>query len=133
MNKSFLVAGATWTATVTVEYVENYATDDDLRIEAATQAVEALYGKREGVEIHKHNFTITDNSSEYTQILCALINTEIEPNCGIGAVLVIKNQDDEITNKDEDNEWYISSKIILNNAGFPKLATKFDAKFPTPS
>ena len=60
-----------------------------------------------------------------------LLTTELEPGCGIGMLLcIMDNQDPDTYPANEDHEWYVSSKTILENIGYPTLVKTFDVKYP---
>jgi hypothetical protein len=128
MTKNFLISGVNWVAEVEVNNAETYE-ERDLHIETTTRAVEAKFGKRKDVNILYHDplkITPSDEQSLETHLL-NLLTHEITPKSGIGMVMCIM---DLQTSDDKENEWYISSKVILENAGFPSLVEKFDHKFP---
>jgi hypothetical protein len=132
MTKTFIVTGANWTAKVDLGDYESLPTSD-LQTEAATRAVEARYGKRSDVDITYHKPIKMNkkdrNQYELTAALIDLITDELQDGCGVGNLLCVI---DPTINKGsgDDGEWYISSRVILANAGVPKLIERFNEKYP---
>jgi hypothetical protein len=134
MMKNFIVAGMDWVAWVDLTDCD-YIPPDKLQMEAATRAVEALYGKRDDVPISKHKpIQLTAKQKKQDELHAALIDLltdELEEGCGIGMLLcVMDDQDPETYKKGENHEWYISSKAVLENVSIPKLINRFNEKYP---
>lgn len=133
MTKTYLVAGSNWTAQVEIENIENYELNS-IQVEAATRAVEAKFGKRFDIEIYGHlPISLTDEQQEQDELhasLVKLMTDELEPNCGIGMLLCIMDNQGIVLEHNKDHEWYISSKTILENVGMPHLVEKFLLKYP---
>jgi len=129
MLKTYLVAGASWVAEIDLENTDN-TSEDNLKIEAASRAVEAHIGRRPDILVDRHSpISLTKDEKELSEnelhaALVELLTTEIDIGCGIGALLCIMDS----TN--EQNESFISSKIILENVGIPRLIQKFNEKYP---
>jgi hypothetical protein len=132
MVKTFIVTGANWTAEVNLGDYESLTTFD-LQTEAATRAVEARFGKRSDIQITYHKpIKLTKKQKdqcELQSILIELLTEELIAGCGIGNLLCVIDPD---VSKEQqiDNEWYISSRIVLANAGIPKLLDRFNEKYP---
>lgn len=132
MTKTFLVAGSNWVAEVDIVDVETLSLGT-IKMEAATKAIEALFKKRDDVEIDYHEpIVLTQEQKDSDNLHCKLVELltdEIEPGCGVGMVLcIMDNQDPDKHKAGEDHEWFVSSKTILENAGMPMLAQKFDER-----
>lgn len=133
MTRTFLVAGANWVSEVELD--TEHLTVDEIKLEAATRAVEQHFGKRNDVLYYKRTpISLTEeerNSDELHAALVDLITEELEEGCGIGMLLcIMDNRDPNDVPKGEDVEWYISSKNILENVGIPSLIQRFDEKYP---
>lgn len=130
MTRKFYVAGSNWTSEVELSNVEDFP-PDSLQMEAATRAVEARYGKRSDVEYSSHKpIKLTNKQKATCQLHAALVQLltdELIEGCGIGNLLCVMDAE----KKDEDNEWYVSSRVVLENAGVPKLVAVFDEKYPS--
>lgn len=124
-NKTYLVAGANWIAEVELEDVENFDIDT-IKTEAATRAIEGLFKKRFDIPINHHE-PIQPDGDELHDALIGLLTTELELGCGVGSLLCIIEPDD-VEQHTEHQEWYISSKEILQNVGLPHLVEIFDQK-----
>jgi hypothetical protein len=121
MNKTYSVYGANWWCEVELQDVETLPIDS-IKIEAATRAVEAFYGKRDDIETYEFDpSAIDENVDELHATILQLLKEELEPDCGIGMLMSIS---------DGKDEWYINSKSILENVGVPSLVEKFDQKYP---
>jgi hypothetical protein len=134
MMKNFIVAGSNWVAEVDLTDCQDLQ-PSTLQMEAATRAVEALFGKRDDVPIYKRApIKLTASQKKQDELHAALIELltdELDTGCGIGCLLcVMDNQDPATYKKGEDHEWYISSKAILENVSVPKLVKRFDEKYP---
>ncbi len=118
-EKTYVVAGVNWIAKV--EIADSFS--DCPQTEAATRAVEALYGMRKDIKIQKHKAKITKNQRKdgVTSALFDLLTDELTEGCRVGCLLAISNGIDE---------WFISSKVILENVGVPKLVAIFNEKYP---
>lgn len=130
MTKTFLVAGSNWIAEVSLSDIDHLP-PESLQIEAATRAVESLYGKRKDITIQRHKpIKLTKKQKKDNALqasLIELLTTELQPGCGIGMLLCIW----ETQNSDEkDQEYYINSKSVLENVGIPKLIDVFEKKYP---
>ena len=82
------------------------------------------------IEISTHEPIVLTEEQKKHQIhatLVELLNDELEEGCGIGAVLVIM---DDSKSGTENQEWYISSKIVLANVGIDKWVKRFEEKYP---
>ena len=132
MTKSFIVAGATWLAEVDIENAENIA-ENEIKVEAITRAVEAHFGKRKDIQIHK-NKKIKPNKKDKDTLhntLIQLLTDELEPGCGVGMLFCIMDNQDPATYKEgEEHEWYMASNQVLANAGMHKLVNRFNMKYP---
>ena len=131
MEKTYFVAGKNWVAPIPISDIEHFASDHNIKIEAATRAIEALFKKRSDIEIQHHDpITITPEEEESDPLhatLVGLLQKEIEPGCEVGMVLCIFDSEDAETLLDgKEHEWYINSRNILQNAGVPHLVKKFD-------
>lgn len=134
MNKTYLVAGANWIAEVNLTDVEHF-NQNEIQLEACTQAVERHLGKRTDIPYYKHNpLTLTEeqrNADELHSALIDLLTEELEKGCGIGMLLCVMDNQDPATYADnEEHEWYVNSKMILENVGAPSLVKTFDNKYP---
>jgi hypothetical protein len=125
MTKTYIVAGANWIAEVELPDVENFDIEM-IKTEAATRAVEALFKKRFDIPVNQYDRGDVDPEGELNEALLELLTEELEPGCGIGVLLCIMNVEGE--NTDEHQEWYISSKEILQNVGLPHLVKRYDEK-----
>jgi len=134
--KLYVVTGANWSADVSIDndFINN-TPKDSIVVEVATRAVEALFKKRKDIEIHtfdksvfnydENGDTITVDKNDMRTVIVDLLTDELVPNCGIGMLICIACEDD-LT-----NESYISSKIVLQNAGINNgLIEAFDVKYP---
>lgn len=133
MTRTFFVAGTNWVSEVELD--TEHLTVDQIKLEAATRAVEQHFGKRHDIPYLKHNpITLTDEqrkSDELHSALIDLMTEELEEGCGIGMLLcIMDNRQSKDIPKGEDSEWYISSKSILENVGIPSLVKRFDEKYP---
>lgn len=133
MTRTFLVAGANWVSEVELD--TEHLTTEQIKLEAATRAVEQHFGKRNDLPYQRHdpiNLTAEDRAEdELHACLVDLLTEELEEGCGIGMLLcIMDNRDPDIVPKGEDSEWYISSKSILENVGIPSLIRQFDEKYP---
>lgn len=133
MTKSYLVAGANWIAELDI--ATEHLTDDDIKMEVATRAVEAHFGKRSDVLYKKHTKIKLSGKQKKAETLhtalIELLTEELEKGCGIGMLLCIMDKKDPKTyKKGEEHEWYISSKPILENVGVPALVQRFNEKYP---
>jgi hypothetical protein len=133
MTKTFFVAGANWVSQVELD-TEHFTTEQ-IKLEAATRAVEQHLGKRHDIPYLKHDpITLTDEqrkSNELHSALMDLLTEELVEGCGIGMLLcIMDNRASDSIPKGEDSEWYISSKNILENVGVPSLVKRFDEKYP---
>jgi hypothetical protein len=134
MTKTYLVAGANWVAEVELANVETLSADD-IRMEAATRAVEAKFGKRKDIAINQHPpISLSKQQKKENELhasLVELLTEELETGCGIGMLLcIMDNQDPDTYKEGEDHEWYVSSKSILENVGVPSLVERFNKKYP---
>ena len=134
MDKIYVVAGANWVAQIDLSDFD--PTGSNVYVEACTRAVEAKFGTRKDIPIQYHTpiaLTLKQRTSDAMHAsLVDLMTDEIEPGCGIGALLCIMDTVDPESFKDgEEHEWFMSSKLILENAGVPKLVEKFNVKYPT--
>jgi hypothetical protein len=120
MTKHFLVAGVNWVADVDLSSFDL----DSPQTEAATRAVEALYGKRQDIPIKRFKPHKAKKQNEVHKALFDLLTNEITPGCRIGMLLYIQDANNQM------NEWFISSKNVLENVGYPSLVTAFDKKYP---
>jgi hypothetical protein len=137
MMKTYLVAGANWVAEVDLSNCQDME-PSTLQMEAATRAVEALFGKRDDISISKHEpIILTEEQKKEDELHAALINLmtdELKEGCGIGMLLcVMDNQDPATYKKGENHEWYISSKSVLENVSVPDLVNRFVEKYPKES
>ena len=133
MTKTFLVAGASWVAEV--ELTDTESLPQSLQMEAATRAVEARYGMRSDIPVYLHSpIKLTKsqkNADELHASLVTLLTDELVKGCGIGCLLCVMDNSEEAKQKpDEDHEWYINSKSVLENVGVPKLVERFIEKYP---
>jgi hypothetical protein len=134
MVKNFIVAGSNWVAEVDLTDYEDIPSST-IQMEAATRAVEALFGKRDDISIFKHDppklTPLQKKQDELHAALIELLTDELDSGCGIGCLLcVMDNQNPATYKKGEDHEWYISSKAVLENVSIPKLVQRFDEKYP---
>lgn len=124
-EKKFVVAGVNWIAEVDLPDFDF----ESPQTEAATRAVEALYGKRNDITIEPYKpIKLTKKQKEKNELQSALIellSDELVSGCRIGMLLCIADT------SDKNNEWYISSKDVLENVGVPKLIEVFNKKYPT--
>ena len=124
MIKEFLIAGSDWIAEVPVDEKDTH--EPDLKVEAATRAVEAVLGKRDDIDLYAYDGILGKDGEEKNELqetLMELVREELEPGCRIGCLLVI-------TQKGDKEFYFINSKIPLSNAGVYDLANKFDKKYP---
>lgn len=135
MTKTYLVTGATWIAEVTLNNIEDL-TINQIQLEACTQAVERHFGKRIDIPYQKLDtpLCLTEEQRKEDELHAAIVDlltNELEPGCGIGMLLcVMDNRDPDGVSNDEDDEWYINSKSILENVGCPSLVKRFNEKYP---
>lgn len=134
MIKNYLVSGATWVAQVDItDTIMENLSPDDIHIEVATIAVEAYYKKRTDVVIVNHDPIEMSNEemiqNEGQACIMELMADEIEKGCGIGVLLCVMDVTGPRQN-DGEHEWYISSKLVLENAGMPRLANLYLQKHP---
>jgi hypothetical protein len=134
MTKTFFVAGSNWVSEVEID--TEHLTTEQIKMEAATRAVERHFGKRNDIPYCKHEpISLTKEEKQQDELYTALIElltTELVEGCGIGILLcIMDNRDTDTISKGEDSEWYIASKAVLENAGFPSLVEHFDEKYPT--
>lgn len=116
--KQYVVAGVDWFAEVDLS---DYNLDSP-QTEAATRAVESLIGKRKDIKIHKHKSKLPKKfKNELNTALFGLLQDELTKGCRIGILLAIS---------DGENEWYVNSKVILENVGLPKLVDVYNVKYP---
>lgn len=120
MTKHFLVAGVNWVADVDLSSYEL----DSPQTEAATRAVEALYGKRQDIPVKRFKPHKAKKQDEVHKALFELLTDELTPNCRIGMLICVQDAENE------QNEWFISSKIVLENVGVPSLVDAFNVKYP---
>lgn len=133
MTKTFSVAGANWVSEVKLD--TEHLTIEEIKQEAATRAVERHFGKRFDIPYQCYTpISLTEeerNENELYATLVDLLTDELEEGCGIGMLLCIMDgKHSEETKEDNDNEWYITSKTILENVGIPSLVKRFDEKYP---
>lgn len=133
MTRTFFVAGSNWVSEIELD--TEHLTTEQIRVEAATRAVERHFGKRNDIPYVTHNpISLTDDERESDTLHAALIDLlseELEKGCGIGMLLcIMDNRDPNSIPKGEESEWYISSKPILENVGVPSLVKRFDEKYP---
>ncbi len=129
MIRTFSVAGSNWVSKVELD--TEHLTIEETKLEAATRAVERHLGKRFDLPYEKYRpISLTEEESKNNELHAAvveLLTEELEEGCGIGMFLCIM---DDLNTNSEDNEWYISSKNILENVGVPSLVKRFDEKYP---
>lgn len=135
MEKTYIVAGANWIAEVELTDIEHLS-KDEIQLEACTRAVERHFGKRTDIPYQKHPpITLTPSQKKQDELHAALVQLltdELEPGCGIGVLLcVMDNQDPDTYDANEDHEWYINSKTILENVGIPSLISTYNKKYPS--
>lgn len=133
MTRTFFVAGSNWVSEVELD--TEHLTNEQIKQEAATRAVEQHLGKRNDLPYVQHNpISLTDDERESDTLhatLVDLLTEELEKGCGIGMLLcIMDNRDPNSIPKGEDSEWYIASKSILENVGVPSLVKRFDEKYP---
>jgi len=133
MTRTFFVAGANWVSEVELD--TEHLTVEEIKLEAATRAVEQHFGKRDDVPYVKHDpIVLTDDERESDTLhacLVDLLTDELEKGCGIGMLLcIMDNRAPSNIPKGEESEWYIASKSILENVGVPTLVKRFDEKYP---
>jgi hypothetical protein len=126
---SYFVVGSNWVGEVTIENPEDIP-QDIIRLEAATRAVEARYGKRNDVRFEEHKPELTCENAGVSNTLIELMTDELEEGCGVGMLICVMDNDPEAESDPENHEWYLSSKLILENVGVPKLVDKFNRKYP---
>jgi hypothetical protein len=136
MTKTFLIAGSNWVSEVELD--TEHLTLEQIKLEAATRAVEQHFGKRDDIPYQRHEpITLTEEDRKKDELhacLVDLLTEELEKGCGIGMLLcIMDNRDPNTIPKNEDSEWYISSKLILENVGIPSLVKRFDEKYPVGS
>ncbi len=133
MTKTFFVAGSNWVSEVELD--TEHLTTEEIKMEAATRAVEQHLGKRNDLPYTRHEPIVLTEEQVIEDPLHAalvkLLTDELEDGCGIGMMLcIMDNRDPDEVPKDEDSEWYITSKTILENVGIPNLVKRFDEKYP---
>ena len=133
MIKSFIVAGSNWNVAVDLSDVDNL-NQEELKVEACTRAVERHLEKRTDLPYSQHDvIKLTKKQKQKDQLhatIIELLSEELKPGCGIGMLLCIIKNDGTPLKENEDNEWYISSKNILENVGRPDLVEVFNKKYP---
>ncbi len=134
MEKTYLVAGANWIAEVNLNNIE-HLTQNEIQLEACTQAVERHFGKRKNIPYYKHDpLTITEEERKDDELRAALVDLlteELKEGCGIGMLLCVTDNQDPATYADgKEHEWFVNSKMILENVGCPSLIKAFDEKYP---
>lgn len=126
MMKTFFVVGSNWISEVELD--TEHLTDEGIKVEAATRALEQHFGKRHDIPYRsKTPICLTEEEREEDQLHTALIELlteELEEGCGIGMLLCI-------IEKDGPEEWFINSKSILENVGVPNLVKRFNEKYST--
>jgi hypothetical protein len=133
MTRTFIVAGSNWVSEVELD--TEHLTHEQIKVEAATRAVERHFGKRFDLPYQKHQpLTLSEevrNSDELHATLVDLLTNEIEEGCGIGMLICIMDEcQDHVIEGENNSEWWISSKNILENVGIPSLVKRFDEKYP---
>lgn len=133
MTRTFFVAGANWVSEVELD--TEHLTVEEIKMEAATRAVEQHFGRRNDIPYKNHDTVVlTEEERESDPLHTAIIDlltTELEEGCGIGMLLcIMDNRNPNDIPKGEDSEWYIASKSILENVGVPALVKRFDEKYP---
>lgn len=133
MTRTFFVAGSNWVSEVELD--TEHLTVDEIKMEAATRAVEQHFGRRNDIPYKNHDpIILTEKEREQDPLHAAIIElltTELEEGCGIGMLLcIMDNREPNTIPKGEDSEWYIASKNILENVGVPSLVKRFDEKYP---
>jgi len=135
-DKIYVVTGANWCADVelTEKDINDSVHKDNIVIEAATRAIEAFFNKRNDIEIRrfdKDEFNYDADTgeliekNELRQVIVDLLTDELIKDCGIGMLICVACTDNL------NNESYISSKVIMQNAGISgKLIEAFDKKYP---
>jgi hypothetical protein len=130
MTKKYLVHGSNWTAEVEIPNAEVF-NEDQLPMEAATRAVEAMLDKRQDIDVSefvpKKLSKKEKAQDEMFAAIWELLTEELEPGCGIGMLLGIT----DITDGKKDEPRFINSKKIMENVGIPSLVDIFDAKYPS--
>ncbi len=134
MIKTYIVAGANWSVVVPIDNVDDLSLEN-LQLEVATRGVEAKLGKRTDIVIEDHSPIITTDLQRQTHELhCAMVELmtdELVPGCGIGMlVCVMDNDKPEEFKAGENHEWFISSKLILENIGVNHLIGEFNKRYP---
>ncbi len=134
MIKTYLVAGSNWSAVVPIDNVDDLSMEN-LQLEVATRAVETKLGKRHDIAIDDHvPIVTTDLQRKNHELHCALVELmtdELIPECGIGMLIcVMDNDKPEEFKAGETHEWFISSKLILENIGMTHLIREFDKRYP---
>lgn len=131
MMRNFVVSGTNWMSQININTDDIPA--DQLLMEVATRAVERHFRKRSDVFYKTHDpICLTKEEraeDEFKAILVDLLTTELEEGCGIGTMIFIMDCRDDIS-ENEDSEWFISSKPVLENVGIPSLIQKFIEKYP---
>jgi hypothetical protein len=133
MMRTFFVAGSNWVSEV--ELNTEHLTVEQIKLEAATRAVEQHLGRRQDIPYRNHDpIVLTEeerNENPLHAAIIELLTTELEEGCGIGMLLcIMDNRCPDDIPKGEDSEWYISSKSILENVSVPFLVSRFDEKYP---
>lgn len=134
MNKTYIVAGSNWIAEVPLTNIEHLS-QDEIKTEVCTRAVERHFGKRTDLTYLQHPpIKLTEEQKNEDQLhvaLVKLLTDELEKGCGVGMLLcIMDNQDPDTYDTNEDHEWYINSKTILENVGIPSLVDVFNKKYP---
>lgn len=133
MTRTLLVAGTNWVSKVELD--TEHLTVEEIKMEAATRAVERHFGRRNDIPYIKHDpIKLTKKERDKNELHATLIDlmtNELETGCGIGMILCIMNtRNTNDIPKGEDSEWYISSKMVLENVGVPSLIKRFNEKYP---
>ena len=85
---SYFVVGSNWVGEVTIENPEDIP-QDIIRLEAATRAVEARYGKRNDVRFEEHKPELTCENAGVSNTLIELMTDELEEGCGVGMLICV--------------------------------------------
>lgn len=129
MTRTYVIAGATWVAYVPID-IEQLSMEQ-IKLEACTRAVEAFLKKRSDIEVIPTGFTKNQEelseADEMHKALIELMTTELEPGCGIGTVLCIIDKEPL---EGVESEWFVNSKLVLENVGESRLVNVFTEKYP---
>jgi hypothetical protein len=125
MTKTYLIAGSTWVAEVTLTDTESYE-DSYTRIEAATRGVEAWFKRRDDINVMDVGYDKCESTDSLVRTIDKAINEELIKGCGIGELLAIVDAEAI----DSNHTWYIRSREILENVGAPRLIEAYNKKFP---